>query len=184
MESVKNAPKSGRPKSASCPRIVEKIKRIVKSDARYIFQKTCGHDWNFKSVCIAHSAKYFEIENEKSYVGPTFAHEEAKTARKLLKRFPRYDQIKIMNVVTVYESLIHFLEPHCITKTRLFKYIENFTAKKGKFSNKKNSDIFHISAKNIACGYSLEPPRRGGSNEYPQAMFGEAVLTSIHKLCF
>ena len=24
----------------------------------------------------------------------------------------------------------------------------------------KNSDIFHISAQNIACGYSLEPPRR------------------------
>ena len=22
-----------------------------------------------------------------------------------------------------------------------------------------------------ACGYSLEPPRRGGSNEYPQSMF-------------
>ena len=24
--------------------------------------------------------------------------------------------------------------------------------------------------KNIDCGYSLEPPRRGGSNEYPQSM--------------
>ena len=36
----------------------------------------------------------------------------------------------------------------------------------------KNSDIFfHISAQNIDCGYSLEPPRRGGSNEYPQYMF-------------
>ena len=35
----------------------------------------------------------------------------------------------------------------------------------------KNSDIFHISALNIDCGYSLEPPRRGGSNEYPQSMF-------------
>ena len=33
------------------------------------------------------------------------------------------------------------------------------------------SDIFHISAQNIDCGYSLEPPRRGGSNEY-------------HNLCF
>ena len=32
-------------------------------------------------------------------------------------------------------------------------------------------DIFHISAQNIDCGYSLEPPRRGGSNEYPQFMF-------------
>ena len=35
----------------------------------------------------------------------------------------------------------------------------------------KNSDIFQISAQNINCGYSLEPPRRGGFNEYPQSMF-------------
>ena len=41
--------------------------------------------------------------------------------------------------------------------------IENFQT--------KNSNIFHISAQNIDCGYSLEPPRRGGSNEYPQSMF-------------
>ena len=33
------------------------------------------------------------------------------------------------------------------------------------------SDIFQISAQNIDCGYLLEPPRRGGSNEYPQSMF-------------
>ena len=32
---------------------------------------------------------------------------------------------------------------------------------------------FPISAKkkNIDCGYSLEPPRKGGSNKYPQSMF-------------
>ena len=35
----------------------------------------------------------------------------------------------------------------------------------------KNSDIFYVSAQNIDCGYSLEPPRWGGSNEYPQSMF-------------
>ena len=34
----------------------------------------------------------------------------------------------------------------------------------------KNS-IFHISVQNIDCRYSLEPPRRGGSNEYLQSMF-------------
>ena len=33
------------------------------------------------------------------------------------------------------------------------------------------TDIFHISAQNIDCGYTLEPPRRGGSNENPQSMF-------------
>ena len=31
--------------------------------------------------------------------------------------------------------------------------------------------IFLISAQNIDCGYSLEPPRWGSSNEYPQSMF-------------
>ena len=32
-------------------------------------------------------------------------------------------------------------------------------------------DIFLSIAQNIDCGYILEPPRRGGSNEYPQSMF-------------
>ena len=31
--------------------------------------------------------------------------------------------------------------------------------------------FFHISAQNIDFGYTSEPPRRGGSNEYPQSMF-------------
>ena len=31
--------------------------------------------------------------------------------------------------------------------------------------------FFLFLLKNIDCGFSLEPPRRGGSNEYPQSMF-------------
>ena len=52
----------------------------------------------------------------------------------------------------------------------LFKYIENSTSKNWNFSD-KNSDIFHISVQNINCGYSLEPPRQGGTNDYSQPMF-------------
>ena len=65
--------------------------------------------------------------------------------------------------------LIH--ENGSITKTCLFKYIENFTSKKLNFLDKKLWYFFHISAQNIDCGYSLELPRRGGSNEYPKCMF-------------
>ena len=50
------------------------------------------------------------------------------------------------------------------------KQKKNNNKKPRNFSD-KNSDIFHISAQNIDCGYSLEPPRWGGSNEYPQYMF-------------
>ena len=31
--------------------------------------------------------------------------------------------------------------------------------------------FFLFLLQNIDCGYSLEPPRRGGSNMYPQSMF-------------
>ena len=60
-----------------------------------------------------------------------------------------------------------------IKKTRFFKYIENFATKKQKNENFqiKKSDIFHFSAQNIDCDYSLEPSWQGDSNEYPQSMF-------------
>ena len=59
-----------------------------------------------------------------------------------------------------------------ITKTRLY----NFDPLKPHFYIVKLGFtgvyiIFLISAQNIDCGYSLEPPCRGGSNEYPQSMF-------------
>ena len=65
---------------------------------------------------------------------------------------------------------LYYLQRYIITKTRLFKYTDNFTTKNRKFSD-KNFDSFHISAQNIDCGYSLETSRRGGSNEYPHSMF-------------
>ena len=62
---------------------------------------------------------------------------------------------------------------------KLFYYYENmpnqiywkFYHQKNENFRIKNSDIFHISAQNIDCGYSLEPPWLGDSNENPQSMF-------------
>ena len=45
-----------------------------------------------------------------------------------------------------------------ITKTCLFKYTENFIPPKNENFQIKISDIFHISAQNIDCGYLLELP--------------------------
>ena len=55
-------------------------------------------------------------------------------------------------------SLLAIFTLKTISKTRLFKYTEIFPQKNENFQI-KNSDIFHISAQNIDCGYSLEPPR-------------------------
>ena len=47
------------------------------------------------------------------------------------------------------------------------------------FSKKFFSAIFLIFAQNIDCGYMLEPPRRGGSNEFHNLCFG----AKISKIC-
>ena len=65
----------------------------------------------------------------------------------------------------------------CVKKIRITKtYLYNFDPREPHFYIVKLGFtgvyiIFLISAQNIDCGYSLEPPLRGGSNEYPQSMF-------------
>ena len=76
-----------------------------------------------------------------------------------------YIHIHICNIYIHIPIYIYHYE-----NTPIQIYIK-FHLQNSKIFQIKNSDIFHISAQNIDCGYSLEPPRRGGSNEYPQSMF-------------
>ena len=39
---------------------------------------------------------------------------------------------------------------------------------------------FFIIAQNIDCGYTLDPPRRGGSIDYPQSMFWLKNKKNLH----
>ena len=64
------------------------------------------------------------------------------------------------------EICFHASSVHIITKTRLY----NFDPLKPQFYIVKLgftgvNIIFLISVQNIDCGYTLEPPRRGGSDE-------------------
>ena len=72
-----------------------------------------------------------------------------------------------LSLCRAYMPKVHF-----ITKTRLY----NFDPREPHFYIVKLGFtgvyiIFLISAQNIDCGYSLEPPRRGGSNEYRNQCF-------------
>ena len=51
------------------------------------------------------------------------------------------------------------------------QYTEIFKVVKNENFQWKFFDVFLIFAQNIDCGYTLETPHRGGSNEYPQSMF-------------
>ena len=50
-----------------------------------------------------------------------------------------------------------------------FSNIQKISPPKAENFQMKNSDFMYISAQNIDCGYLLEPPRQGRSNEYPQS---------------
>ena len=80
----------------------------------------------------------------------------------------------LLFTITEYYSLnyISFIFQRDITKTRLYNFDPlqpHFYIVKLGFTGVYI--IFLISAKNIDYGYSLEPPRRGGSYEYPQSTF-------------
>ena len=51
------------------------------------------------------------------------------------------------------------------------QYTENIFRCKIENSVDFLKNIFNSFAQNIDCENTLEPPRRGGSNEYPQSMF-------------
>ena len=66
-------------------------------------------------------------------------------------------------VLHLWQNFVHsHYENLPMQYTEIFE-LENFQLKK--------FDLFLIFAINIDCGYTLEPPQRGGSNEYPQSMF-------------
>ena len=60
---------------------------------------------------------------------------------------------------------------HVTLRKHAYSNILNILPPKNETFQMINSGIFHISAQIIDCGYSLEAPRRGDSNEYPQSMF-------------
>ena len=64
------------------------------------------------------------------------------------------------------QSILKSLQKHAYSNIS-----KNLQPQKEKKSDKKFWYFFHISAQNKDCWYSLEPPRRGGSNEYQQSMF-------------
>ena len=81
-----------------------------------------------------------------------------------------------------YSSMLLHITKTCLSNSDPFK--PHFYIVKLGFTGVYN--IFHISAQNIDCGCSLEPPRRGGSNEYPQSMFWAKVwiISEFYLKCF
>ena len=60
------------------------------------------------------------------------------------------------------------------------KYTEIFSSVKIEKIHWKKFDILNIYAQNIDCGYKLELPQQGGSNEYPQSVFDQKMRNILN----
>ena len=116
VESIKNAPKSGRPKSASRKEIVSKIKEIIEGDARFTVRDIALKVGISLSTVHLILKKHLKVRKISARWVPHLLTDEqkrqrVKVAKKLLQMFPKYDKKQFANVVTGDETWVHYFEP-------------------------------------------------------------------------
>ena len=131
---VTSAPKYCRSKSASSPKIVIK---------RYTSQQIADMVGISKAFALRFWRNILKMKKESTCWAPHLLNEEQKythvsTARKLFKRFPRYDQKLFMNVVTYDDSWVHYFEPHRKISNRVWLTKMQEVSKGAKIRNRYN----------------------------------------------
>ena len=112
VESIKNAPKSGRPKSASRKEIVSKIKEIIEGDASFTVRDIARKVGISLSTVHLILKKHLKVRKISARWVPHLLIDEqkrqrVKVAKKLLQIFPKYDKKQFANVVTGDETWVH-----------------------------------------------------------------------------
>ena len=116
VESIKNAPKLGRPKSASRKEIVSKIKEIIEGDARFTVRDIARKVGISLSTVHLILKKHLKVRKISARWVPHLLTDEqkrqqVKVAKKHLQMFPKYDKKQFANVVTGDETWVHYFEP-------------------------------------------------------------------------
>lgn len=116
QESVKDAPYSGRPKSAVTQCNVNKIKSIIAKDARFTVRQLARMtNLGLASVHFI-LKKILKVSKISARWIPHLLTDEQKRtrvqmAKQLLKKYPKYDKKLFDNIITGDETWVHFYEP-------------------------------------------------------------------------
>ena len=116
VESIKNAPKSGRPKSASRKEIVSKIKEIIERDARFTVRDIARKVGRSLPTVHLILKKHLKVRKISARWVPNLLtdkqkRQRVKVAKKLLQMFPKYDKKQFANVVSGDETCVYYFEP-------------------------------------------------------------------------
>ena len=120
------------------------------------------------SACVFYR---HEPQREKTYL-QTCAYNEGSSQ-------PTHPRSLVRVFILRIKKLYILCYPNTVTKTCLYNFDPLkpyfYVVKLGTLQGYIISFLFLL--KNKDCGYSLEPPRRGGSNDYPQYVFDQKYET-------
>ena len=116
VESIKNAPKSCRPKFASRKEIVSKIKEIIEGDARFTFRDIARKVGLSLSTVHLILKKHLKVRKIFARWMPHLLTDEqnrqrVKVAKKMLQMFQTCDKKRFANIVTGDENWVYYFEP-------------------------------------------------------------------------
>ena len=157
VESVENARRSGRPKSATCDKNVTKIQEILQNDARYTLQDLARISGISRSRIQFILKKILKVRKISARWVPHILTDEQKrrrveTAKMLLKLFPKYTERAFANVVTGDETWVHYFEPVRKVRNKIWasKYGKRPTIAKRSSSAKKVLYAIFFTSKGLA----------------------------------
>ena len=113
VESIRNPPKSGRPKSASRIETVSKIKEIIKGYARFTVRDIARKVGISLSTVHLILKKHLKVRKISARWVPHLLTDEqkrqrVKLAKTLLQMFPKYDKKQFANFVTGDVTWVHY----------------------------------------------------------------------------
>ena len=183
VESIKNALKSGRPKSASCKEIVSKIKEIIEGDARFTVWDIARKVGISLSTVHLILKKHLKVRKISARWVPHLLTDEqkrqrVKVAKKLLQMFPKYDKKQFANVVTGDETWVHYFEPVRKVSNKIWapKHSKRPTIAKRSLSTKKVLYAIFFSGEGVAIKV---PVKKGKSITWKY--YKDVVLKKLKK---
>ena len=94
-------------------KLFKKNKILVKSDTRCTSKQILDMVGISKAFALRFLRNNLKMKKESTSLGgPHICSMRSKSARKLSKRFPRYNQNFFMHVVTADDSTMHYFELH------------------------------------------------------------------------
>ena len=117
LDSIQDASRSGRRRTAVTPKNISKISNILKSDARYtspeIAQMTGISEASARRILKKNLGLSRKVARWIPHIlTKDQLTQRVKMAKKLLKLYPKFERKGFVNIVTGDETWVHFFEPH------------------------------------------------------------------------